>query len=349
MYCFRKIGFEGSDYRMAGENDFINNFVPKSRFITAATQTGVEVSKFVFFQKDNLGNDCRYVGTGCSKILNNGILYTDEISSCSGLALWSPGRAGLFHIVPGTSIEDIETFLSRYANGPKALPQLVFIATWPEHTPSGVQNDKEARDSSLYAALCALLKYYGESIKQVTMIITGFCGRRWTHEAQLAVSAVYGISVAIPGRGKEDKALDLKEEEVEVARLEKSLNPYDPIRLAAEGNLAVRYYKQGEYRKAEFFFNEHLATAKRALGPEHPQVASSLHNLGLLYGNQGRYDEAKPLFNEARDIWERTLGPEHPKVATCKRNYLLLLEKEREAEGPCRPARRAKNSRGWVG
>jgi tetratricopeptide (TPR) repeat protein len=321
---------------MSGERDFIGNFVPKSRFITAATQTGVQVSnrvkvlKRVFFQKDDLGKDCKYVETGCNKILNNGVLYTDEISWCLGLALWSPGRAGLFHITPGTRIEDIEAFLKRYANGSKALPQLVFGATWPEHTPSGFHNDNQARDSSLYAALRALLNYYGPSIKRVTIIITGFRGRRWSHEAQLAVSAVEGVLMAIPGREEKDQAQDLAEAEEEVKRLESSFGLNSPTVLAAVGNLALVYYKQGDYRRAEIMFKTLLSDTERVLGPEHPQVATNLHNLGLLYGNQEHYEDAEALFKRALSIWERE--PEHRNVATCKKNYALLLEKKREAK-----------------
>jgi len=318
---------------VGAELDFIANFVPKSRFITAATQTDVVVSKFVFFQKDNLGRDCRYVETGDYNVLNNGVLYTDEISSCSGLALWSPGRAGLFHIPPCTEIKQIVAFLTTYANGSKALPKQVFVATYPEHTPSGyLFNDDDASKSSLYAALRALLKYYGESIKSVTIIISGFQGRRWSHKAQLAVSVVYGVSIAIPGRGELDQAQDLEEAESTVDRLGKSLNPNNPIMLAALGNLALVYYKQGKYPQAEYRFKQLAKYAAAALGPEHPQVATSLHNLGLLYGNQGRYEDAEPLFKQALSMWKRALGPEHPNVATCKKNYTLLLEKKREAE-----------------
>lgn len=216
---------------------------------------------------------CEYVDTDRDGTRNYGVLYTDKISFCSGLALWSHGRAGLIHIVPGTQTKLVETFLARYDNGSEALPQQVFVATWPEHA-SGIRDDDDASKTSLYGAARALLNYYGENIRKVTIIITGFRGRRCSHEAQLAVSAEYGVSIAIPGRGEVEEAeCDLREATGVVSRLEESLGANHPKVLAGTGNLALLYYKQGKYRKAEIFFETLASDAERALGPQHPQVS----------------------------------------------------------------------------
>jgi Tetratricopeptide repeat len=60
-------------------------------------------------------------------------------------------------------------------------------------------------------------------------------------------------------------------------------------------NLALLYYGQGQYAKAEPLYQRSLAIAEKALGPEHPEVATSLNNLAALYRAQGQYAKAEPL------------------------------------------------------
>jgi tetratricopeptide (TPR) repeat protein len=80
-------------------------------------------------------------------------------------------------------------------------------------------------------------------------------------------------------------------------------------------NLAMLYYAQGQYARAEPLYQRSLGICEKALGPEHPNVATSLNNLAGLYSDQGRYAEAEPLLQRSLSIREKALGPEHPNVA----------------------------------
>jgi len=89
-------------------------------------------------------------------------------------------------------------------------------------------------------------------------------------------------------------------------------------------NLALLYYAQGAYVKAEPLYARALAIWEKALGPEHPDVAMSLNNLALLYHAQGAYAKAEPLYARALAIWEKALGSEHPDVAKGLNNLAML-------------------------
>lgn len=178
---------------MAGEKDFIGNFVVASRFVTSATQNGILVHRGVF---PYAGPHYHYVDTGQEGGCNFGVLYTDSISWCSGLALWSQGKAGLIHIVPAAGM-DVEGFLASYDNGAAALPGQIFIATQPAYAPP-YHDDADASQRSLYEAARALENHYGAGVTAVTTIVTGYRGRSWSHAARLSVSAANGVSIAIP-------------------------------------------------------------------------------------------------------------------------------------------------------
>jgi tetratricopeptide (TPR) repeat protein len=62
--------------------------------------------------------------------------------------------------------------------------------------------------------------------------------------------------------------------------------------------LALLYYNQGQYAKAEPLCRRALATLEKALGREHPQVATRLENYAFLLRNMRRPEEATRL--EAR-------------------------------------------------
>ena len=57
-------------------------------------------------------------------------------------------------------------------------------------------------------------------------------------------------------------------------------------------NLAVMYYSQGQYEKAEPLFSRSLTICEEALGPNHPKVANILNNLALLYSATKQFDKA---------------------------------------------------------
>jgi hypothetical protein len=178
---------------MAGERVFINQFRAACAYVTAATQGGLIVHRGVAPH----GPGAVYVDTDEGRRTANGILYTDSISWCSGVALWSANHAGIIHIVPGTPADEVEDFLGFYDNGANGAPARVYIATQPPWAPPYL-DDEEAAKTSLYAAARALVNHYGNGVRANTTIITGYKGRQWSHQARLSVSATTGVSVAIP-------------------------------------------------------------------------------------------------------------------------------------------------------
>jgi tetratricopeptide (TPR) repeat protein len=89
-------------------------------------------------------------------------------------------------------------------------------------------------------------------------------------------------------------------------------------------DLAALYYTQGQYAKAEPFFEQALAIVEKAQGAEHPDVAHALNSLALLYLAQGQYAKAEPLFERALTIREKALGAEHHDVADSLHNLAAL-------------------------
>ncbi len=79
--------------------------------------------------------------------------------------------------------------------------------------------------------------------------------------------------------------------------------------------MAVLYFAQGEYSKAEPLYKQSLAINKKALGHNHLRVGITSLILANLYAAQGRYAEAELQYKLAMEIIERALGPDHPRVA----------------------------------
>ena len=109
-------------------------------------------------------------------------------------------------------------------------------------------------------------------------------------------------------------------------------------------SLAVLYYNQGQYAKAEPLYHRALAIREKVLGPEHLDVANNLNNLAGLYYNQGQYPKAELLMRRALVILEKALGPEHLKVAPCLENYAFLLRDMVGARQKQRPEGQAARS-----
>ena len=105
--------------------------------------------------------------------------------------------------------------------------------------------------------------------------------------------------------------------------------PQDPRLATSLNNLALLYYRQGEYIEAEPLYLRALAIDEKALGSDHPALAIDLNNLAELYRAQSKFGEAEPLYLRALVIAEMALGPDHTLVATILRN----LERLYYAEG----------------
>lgn len=96
-------------------------------------------------------------------------------------------------------------------------------------------------------------------------------------------------------------------------------------------NLAVLYYKQREYDKAEPLLQRALTIKEAALGPDDPSVATTIQNLGLFYKAQHQYTKAEPLYQRAFAIREKALGPDHPDVAMSLTNLAGLYDKQHQS------------------
>ena len=80
------------------------------------------------------------------------------------------------------------------------------------------------------------------------------------------------------------------------------LGPDHPSVATSLNNLALLYYTQGDYAKAEPLYKRALSIREKALGPDHPSVATGLNNLALLYRATGRMNDAEKLAARAKKI-----------------------------------------------
>ncbi|WP_293071758.1 MULTISPECIES: tetratricopeptide repeat protein [unclassified Moorena] len=133
-----------------------------------------------------------------------------------------------------------------------------------------------------------------------------FQGLGWFYEGQMAY----------------DQALLWLEQGLELTR--DRLGEEHPDVATSLNNLAVLYYRQGRYCKAEPLYVQALEMKKKLLGTEHPSVAISLNNLALVYNYQGRYCKAEPLFVQALEIRNKLYGQEHPRLAISLNNLALV-------------------------
>lgn len=89
-------------------------------------------------------------------------------------------------------------------------------------------------------------------------------------------------------------------------------------------NLALLYYEQGKYAKAEQLLQQALIMEKHASGQEHLAVANVLNSLAGLYYTQGQFAAAEPLYLQALSILEQQLGPQHPNTVQSIHNLAAL-------------------------
>jgi tetratricopeptide (TPR) repeat protein len=116
--------------------------------------------------------------------------------------------------------------------------------------------------------------------------------------------------------------------------------PEDPRLAATLNTLAVLYYSQKKYAKAEPLYQRVMKLLEQTVGPEHPTLATTLNNLAVVYEAQDKYDEAALLYQRALTLIEHTLGPDHPNLAAALDNYADLLRKmQRESEAETAEAR----------
>ncbi|RUS31690.1 Tetratricopeptide repeat-domain-containing protein [Jimgerdemannia flammicorona] len=60
--------------------------------------------------------------------------------------------------------------------------------------------------------------------------------------------------------------------------------------------LALLYFRQGKYDKAEILYKWVLVICEKEMGSEHLNAANTLNSLAVLYKNWGKFDKAEPLY-----------------------------------------------------
>jgi tetratricopeptide (TPR) repeat protein len=91
-------------------------------------------------------------------------------------------------------------------------------------------------------------------------------------------------------------------------------------------NLAILYYSQDRYAKAEPLCLATVELRRRVLGKEHPSTLASLNSLATLYRIQGRYPEAEALFVNAVAVRRRVLGEGHPDTLLSMNGLAILYQ-----------------------
>jgi tetratricopeptide (TPR) repeat protein len=116
--------------------------------------------------------------------------------------------------------------------------------------------------------------------------------------------------------------------ERQLAIYEARLDADDPVRIAAQHQLAWIYAEQGRLNEAAALYEKTLADRRRVLGEEDRETLRTMNNLGLLYADQDRFDEAERIMEDVLETRERTLGLRHPDTLVAMNNLALLYGKQ---------------------
>lgn len=146
------------------------------------------------------------------------------------------------------------------------------------------------------------------------------------------VKSANNLANALSARGENDQAERLLKQTVVLSSRE--LGPEHPDTLTCVSNLASVLSEQGRYEEAEALYHEALTLRKKALGAEHPKTLMSKYCLAYLYGKQLRFEESKILYEQVCEPLDTVLGQDHPTSRACRRNYVHLLESQRQGKTP---------------
>ncbi len=103
------------------------------------------------------------------------------------------------------------------------------------------------------------------------------------------------------------KALEDKMQQEQQAKGERNADTW-----AAMKDLALAYYKSGNYKEAALLFEKILQLRTEILGERHPDTMSSMGNLASTYRALGRYGEELVLNEKALQLRTEILGERHP-------------------------------------
>ncbi len=184
---------------MAGEYQLVSSFKQNCTRITPQTSAGIWAN-FALGPAHSDPNRMKYVDTGERRTVSAGGLYTDAISWCCGVAIEWSDKVALTHIIPTSAVSaasDIDTQATFLSNARSTMPDRVFLAQMPVH--SLITNDQDALKSSLYVAMAALQRVYGQNVRTRTTLITGYKTVDWDTSCTLTVTVGSGISIVMPG------------------------------------------------------------------------------------------------------------------------------------------------------
>jgi tetratricopeptide (TPR) repeat protein len=88
--------------------------------------------------------------------------------------------------------------------------------------------------------------------------------------------------------------------------------------------LAIVYYSQNLFNKAESLFLEVIELRTKILGAEHPDVAAAMFDLAAIYSSQFLSEKAEIVFLQGLAIQQKALGADHVEVATSLMNLATL-------------------------
>ena len=116
--------------------------------------------------------------------------------------------------------------------------------------------------------------------------------------------------------------------EEQIIEFEKSGNIQSVDYANLLNKLALLYFNEGNYDKAEPLYLQSLKIKKKKLGDKDPEFAGTLNNLGLLYLYQNKYEKVEPLLLDALAINKKVLGEKHPNYANSLNSLAMLYAEQ---------------------
>ncbi len=103
--------------------------------------------------------------------------------------------------------------------------------------------------------------------------------------------------------------------------------------LLAKNNLALAYFRSGNYREGRLLLRDVAETQARVFGPKHRLVGVTLHNLSSVLKEQGEFAEAERMQMQALDIHLAASGEQAPIVASAYNNLANLRQDQGDPAG----------------
>ena len=109
---------------------------------------------------------------------------------------------------------------------------------------------------------------------------------------------------------------------------ENNYNKYDENYLISLNNLAYIYSLDGQFEKAEIWYNKIIEIRKKTNGENHPDYALSLSNLASTYIDEGKYSLAEPLYILSLKIRKKNYGEKSKEYLSTLNNLAITYDDE---------------------